>query len=150
NPLAPDGAHPQLGVSCRRALNQRIEGGVSVCAIERTASVPRVVRVAQPRACFFERTGPGTLLPLVSGRELVEVATRAVIKHDVAWIAGLPFTDIAQLPQEWELALVLIENVFGFGYRDSNHLGQFFDAGAVDVGEVDALGGRTLEAGECC
>ena len=32
--------------------------------------------------------------------------------------------------------------------RDADHLGQFLDAGAVDVGEVDALGGHALEAGE--
>src|SRR5262249_49481566 len=90
-----------------------------------------------------------TLLPLVSGRELVEVAACAVIKHDVAWVAGLPLTDIAQLPQEWELAFVLVENTFGLGHRDADHLGQFLNAGAVDVGKVDALGGLALEAGEC-
>src|SRR5262249_53543821 len=123
------------------SLDLRIQGGVGIRAIEPTAPVPGVVGVAQPRECFFERTGPSTLLPLVGGRELVEVATRAVIQHDVAWIAGLPLTNIAQLPQEWELALVLIEDVFGFGYRDCDHLGQFLDAGTIDVSEVDALGG---------
>ena len=81
--FAPAGAHPQLGVPRRRALDQRIERRVGVGAAQPLA-VPGMLGVRDAAPGFFDSARAGALGEDPGHFVQIPVPARAVVEHGVA------------------------------------------------------------------
>ena len=146
--FAPAGAHPQLGVPRRRALNQGVQRRVRLGAPQPTADTTDA-RDLDPALGFLARARAGALGP--SDRRCfpaIPMPARAVIELDVAEPFGLGVWQSAEsCDTNGSSRSYLVVDRARFGYRLADHLGELAHAGAEYLGEVDVLGRLALEPG---
>src|SRR5262249_14613656 len=148
--LAPDRAHPELGVTCRRALDQRVQGVVAVGAVELTLAEPLMCRIRKPVLGLLALARSGALLPFAAGDPQVEMPAGAVVERDIAVLTSEILVRLAELTQERHLAIVLSIELVRFLERQASHLSKFADPGTVNLSEVGSLGRLPRETGELC
>ena len=78
---------------------------------------------------------------------LIPVPPRAVIQLGIADAHRRLLGDHREFRDERQLAIILSDDRPRFRDRLADHLGQLLDAGTVDLGEIDALGGIAIEPG---
>src|SRR5262245_30073392 len=126
-----------------RALNQCIERLAGVGTLE-SATEPRVIRILAAAVGLLARTRSGALAPgggWIGWNPRLPVPAIAAVQNGDAVALRLLLSDLGQRFRERQCAVVLIVNVLRSALIDTESRGQCTHTHAVDVAEIDRLGG---------
>src|SRR5262249_24223361 len=134
-----------------RALDQGIHRLVGVGTPNPALPIPRVRGILEPALCLFTRARGRALGPRRAGQlPKFEVTARAVIELDVALLRRDALAELGQLSHEWKLAIVFCIDLTSLALRIADRLREFPHAGAIDFGEVGALGRLAVDSSPLC
>src|SRR5262249_33892942 len=146
DPLPPARAHPQLGMACSAALDQRVHRLAGV-GEPQLFSKPGVIGILYPLLGLFTRAWSEALLPCAAGRPIGPMAAGAVVEREITGAADGALAQLGELRYKGGLAVILLVDRARLALGLADHRCEFAYAGAECLGEIGALRSLAIPPG---